>query len=332
MGLGLSAAWRDWAERLDLAGTEWTLGSHPGCDVRVRHPSVAAEHAQVLLRRDRCLVRPAGAASVLVDDQPIRAPVALAPGQVFRLGDVDLRVDPQPGPPRAQIADVVGALVREWGARGGVRRFEAADGAELCWAESPPPRGPAWPVGGGFAWTFAVPPGVRLRSLLARLDGGAIALPGEVAVVVVAQLGAAVTAFHRAYGPHGSVGADAVALGLGGEVALVPPGPGAPPEEAFMSPERRFGAAPTRPDDAFAFASLGVRLLRVCGAPPAAWAPLTPLLQSDPRRRSVDVKGASAALRARAEAHGLDATARHVARPVKLLAAERAAPLLSTRA
>ena len=77
MPLGLTAAWRDWAERLELRGVEWSLGRNPRCDIQVRHPSVPEVGAQALLRRGRLLVRPAGGGSVVVDGEPIRAPIAL---------------------------------------------------------------------------------------------------------------------------------------------------------------------------------------------------------------------------------------------------------------
>ncbi|MCA9554458.1 MAG: hypothetical protein KC933_30770, partial [Myxococcales bacterium] len=67
------AAGRDRVEQLEVEGVEWSLGSGPEATVRVHHRAVAPLHAEVLLRRDHFIVRPAGHGTVAVDGHPIRA-------------------------------------------------------------------------------------------------------------------------------------------------------------------------------------------------------------------------------------------------------------------
>lgn len=333
------AAGRDRVEQLEVEGAQWSLGSGPEATVRVHHRAVAPLHAEVLLRRDRFIVRPAGHGTVAVDGHPIRAPRVLAPGETFTLGDLALSVTPAPGPPIAVLAEGA-ARELDWPEPG--RRFLLAAGGELAWAPADPTWATAMEAGaaagpglaeaafvGAGRWREALPPGVRLAELMARLAWGDLGLPPEVAVAVLGQLAEALTTLHAGFGPHGALTPDFIHLGERGQVLVVRPPPGLRAPEPWLSPEGRFGAAPSVEDDAFALASLGVSLLRATGAPSEAYAPLTPLLQSDPGRRATDLQAATETLRRRVEGAGLDATAAHLARPVRLLLGERTQPLLT---
>jgi hypothetical protein len=332
------AAGRDRVEHLEVEGSEWAVGAGAEAAVRLAWgPPVAAE---VLVRRGQYILRPAGPAAVTVEGAPVRAPRVLAPEEAFVVGALSLSLAPVAGPPVQDLAALLGPFERELAWPGPGRRFALRAGGEAGWApgEGAAPVGAAGPglaearavPGlGGAGWLEALPPGVRLAELLARLEYGDVGLPPEVAVALIGQLSLALATLHAAFGPHGALTPGFIHLGAQGQVFVVRPPPGARAEEPWLSPEGRFGAGPSVADDAFALASLGVKLLLATGAPAEALAPLTPLLQSDPERRATDLEAATWALRRRVEGAGLDATAAHLARPVRLLLAERSKPLLS---
>lgn len=329
MRVGFEARWRDWAELLDRPpAAEWVLGRDPGCDVQINHASVAPAHAQVILRRGRFILMAQGPHTVRVGSTEIRAPVVLGSGEAFSLGEVEVRVGEVLGPTRAEVEGAAGPVLREWAPQGGLRCFERRGGGEAYWATEGPQGPSLTPLADGALWTRDLPAGVRLASVMHRLEDGSLGLPAEVAVVLIAELGRVLRSHQRTAGPHGGLSPQTVHVGQGGQVALLAAHPGQPVDEAYVSPERRFGGPASRSDDAFCFASLGIALLRACQGPAPTWAPLSALLQSDPARRSVDVVGAAGQVRAAAQACGLDPSAQHLARVARLLCAERVQPLL----
>ena len=73
-----------------LPGTSFVLGSDPACEVRLDHPSVAARHARVDLGRAGFrLTDLSGSGGTLVDGVRV-ASAMLKPGDVLRLGEVEL--------------------------------------------------------------------------------------------------------------------------------------------------------------------------------------------------------------------------------------------------
>ena len=73
---------------------EGVLGSGAGCDVRVRHATVARRHALFELRRDGMHLRPHRDARLWVDGQPLPqgCQAILAHGALLTLGRVDLQL------------------------------------------------------------------------------------------------------------------------------------------------------------------------------------------------------------------------------------------------
>lgn len=308
-------------ECVELHGTDWHLGSSSSCDIQLAHPSVVAQHAQLMLRRGRFLLRGTSSGTVARSGDRVQGPVVLAQSDSCQLGAVTIRVASQAGPRLAQLAALTGDLGRQ---RGQSRlRSYAAESGEVYWAPCAPRGVVGLAVGEGQLWHQPMPTGVRLQALLNRVQDESLRLPGELAVVFVSQLAAALSRYHRAHGAHGAVGPSLIHLGTNGSVCLVAAPIELGPDPGWLSPERAYGSGASRQDDAFTFASLSMHLLRICQTPTHTWGPLTRLLQVDPARRALDVTEAAAEVRARSEALGLDPTAQHLARAVRLLAAEQ---------
>ncbi len=313
-------------EGVELHGQAWSLGSSSACDIQIAHHSVAPIHAELTLRRGRFLLRGTATGRVARAGARLQGPVVMAFGEGFQPGAVTVEVRTQPGPPIADLKPHAGRLGRLSTDRP-FRCYDAEHG-EVCWAPYAPPGVVGLGVGSGQIWYQPFPEGVRLKALLDRLQDASLGPPAELAVVFVAELGRGLVAHHKIFGPHGSLGPQSVHLGVRGEVSLMPAPLDIGPAIAWMSPERAHGGPPSLGDDAFAFASLSMNLLRACGAPTGIWGPLSRLLQVDPGRRNADIMAVVGHVRARAEAAGLDASAQHLARVVRLLAADQRELLL----
>ncbi|MEM7199213.1 MAG: FHA domain-containing protein, partial [Planctomycetota bacterium] len=82
------------------AGQSLTIGSGPGNDVRIDHPTVSTQHCEVHAEAGGLRVDDLGSRlGTLIDDQPARNGIA-AVGQTLRLGGVEITVAGVAGPPR----------------------------------------------------------------------------------------------------------------------------------------------------------------------------------------------------------------------------------------
>lgn len=328
MRVGVQVASRDVVERAELPPAEaWSIGRDRSCSIVVDHASVSPQHAQVILRRGRFIVCPRGPLSIRHRGAEIRAPVALHAQDEFRLGDISVSLYTPTGPTWAELQPILGPVRREWRTGAALRIFDLGGGLEGYSAPEAPSQVQAQPLGAVHVWRSDLRPGVRLRAVLRRMEDGSLKLLPEVAVALIGQIGHVLQGLH-AQGPVGGIGPDTVHLCQDGQVQLFNAGPCGPQDEAYQSPERRLGGPVSRQDDAFAYGSLGIRLLRLCGGPDEAWSALSPLLQSAPQRRSLALQQAAEDVRRLAEGGGLDATAAHLARAVRVVWAERGPVLL----
>ncbi len=328
MRVAVQVAWRHAVERAELHPAEaWSIGRDRSCSVVVDHPSVAAHHAQVILRRGRFIVCPRGPLSIRHAGTEIRAPVALNAQDEFQLGDITVSLFEPTGPTWAELRPILGPVQREWSTGADLRIFDLGGGLEGYAAALAPSQTHTQAVASAQVWRGDLKPGVRLRAIMRRMEDDSLKLLPEVAVALIGQIGTVLQRLHET-GPVGGVGPDTVHLGQDGQVQLLRAGPCGPQDEAYQSPERRLGGPVSRHDDAYAFASLGIRLLRLCGGPDEAWSALSPLLQSAPQRRSLGLQQAAVQVRRLAEGGGLDATAAHLARAVRLIWAQRGPVLL----
>jgi hypothetical protein len=284
------------------------LGRRPGCDLAIDHPSVAEEHARLLIRRGRLILVDLGTApkGTRVGGRRLQAPIAMRDGAAFRLGDVHLNawVEEQLSPwIGARVLDFRVEREIEAGERG-VKRYlaRAEDGrrSELVIA---PGREPL---------LESSAEGIRLVAVV-RAVARKLRLPLEAWVAIVAQLAEAAGAFHRRGEVHGAIGPWLVQLGFDGSVNLL-------------------GASQrSRGQDAEADRLAVERLTRVLLGPEgrrrADWpAPFDPILTHlmAPASELVEVAGL---LRGVAHAEKLDPSTAHVARVVRLLAPDLERPL-----
>lgn len=321
---------------------EVAVGSASTDDVTIDHPTVEVSHARIALRRDRLLVipNPRARRSVRVGARVIGAPVAVAAGACVRLGEISVEVAPGPTRPIEVPSGVT--LGREHASAHDVRRFEAATAhepdAELMWSLALPDVAAAWLERVRASAAAAAPPpilgadhaasglgvwalervgrGVRLATLLRAVRSGAVFAPREAAVMLVAQLAAALAGFHRSWGVHGALDGRVVHLGADGRVVILRPGPtpGEPDRERrrYLAPERRRGGQATATADAWAIARWAYEL----GAAPAPWARLA---EPDPSRRPTDLIELAELARIEATSAGLDPSTRHLAQLVDLV-------------
>ena len=81
-----------------------TLGRNPTNDYRVHDATVSSFHCEIVLSDDSVLVRDLGSTNgTFIDNQPVHEG-HLNPGQILRLGSVELRLESQPVPEPVQIS------------------------------------------------------------------------------------------------------------------------------------------------------------------------------------------------------------------------------------
>jgi hypothetical protein len=69
------------------------VGRHPDNDFSIEHDTISSVHCEIVLRDDGVILRDLESTNgTFVNDEPVRE-VQLAPGQIVRLGDVELLVE-----------------------------------------------------------------------------------------------------------------------------------------------------------------------------------------------------------------------------------------------
>jgi pSer/pThr/pTyr-binding forkhead associated (FHA) protein len=69
------------------------VGRHPDNDFFIEHPTISSVHCEIVLQDSGVILRDLESTNgTFVDDQPVRE-VQLSPGQIVRLGDVELLVE-----------------------------------------------------------------------------------------------------------------------------------------------------------------------------------------------------------------------------------------------
>jgi pSer/pThr/pTyr-binding forkhead associated (FHA) protein len=69
------------------------VGRHPDNDFSIEHDTISSVHCEIVLRDDGVILRDLESTNgTFVNDEPVRE-VQLSPGQVVRLGDVELLVE-----------------------------------------------------------------------------------------------------------------------------------------------------------------------------------------------------------------------------------------------
>lgn len=359
----LRIAHRGQAELHEVDGPDIEIGRDPSCQLSVDHTSLAQHHARILIRRNRLILTDLGQAKTGTSrsGERVLAPVALADGEAFTLGDVEFS---------ARLVDV-----RDRGLRGRsfsfgtvvaelesedlrVRRYELRTRedtrAELvvvqpevsielahAWASRMSSTSREQPhlapllgcetIDGRPAIIEAVPAGLRASQLIEAAQNGLIGVPVEAMIVVLAHLADAVAALGTAIGAHGAIDPASVQLGIDGSISLLRPGP-CPDDRSLkdelVAPERRFTFEATPAGDAFALGKIGALLLSLTeGCPPRMRAICAWLAHAEPRRRPADLSTLASELRSAAMKDGLDPTFAHVARAVRALIPSRSKPL-----
>jgi hypothetical protein len=363
----IRAECRGRVELHEIDGSEIEIGRGEDCDLVIDHPTVAPKHARVLCRRGRLILADLGRSKTGTTRgrERVLGPVMLNPGERFRVGDVSLCAWTSVEVDRSLVGrDVSGAAVMTEieSSDGAIRRYRVLLPGEHqgelavlnkglenrigeAWLERA--RGSADFVCEHIPRVFAVglfetrhflveaiPSGVRLAALLEGVARGAVRLPVEATIVIVAHLAQSVAAMNVAWGPHGSIDPRRVHLGLDGSVVVLRPGiAGGTPDsvaDTYLAPERRYGSPPTLAADAFALGVLGKSVL--CSrsdCPTRIRAICYWLAHVDPMRRPHDLQEVAQELRRAAQGAGLDPTFGHVARVTRLLSTHSSRRLCS---
>src|SRR5262249_14442401 len=81
-----------------------SLGREPDTDFAITDPSVSTANCRIEVTEDSVVIHDLGSPNeTFVNQQPVRQ-ATLTPGQLFRLGNVELRLEPDPAAPAAQPA------------------------------------------------------------------------------------------------------------------------------------------------------------------------------------------------------------------------------------
>jgi pSer/pThr/pTyr-binding forkhead associated (FHA) protein len=81
------------ARLIDLKLGANRVGRHPDNDFRIEHPTISSVHCEIVLQDSGVLLRDLGSTNgTFVNNEPVRE-VQLSPGQIVRLGDVELLVE-----------------------------------------------------------------------------------------------------------------------------------------------------------------------------------------------------------------------------------------------
>ena len=317
------------ANVVEVPAGDILLGSHPDCDVVVA--GAGERHARLLPRRGRLLLAPVvdTPRRPAVDGTRIDAPIILGDSAVFALADVHITPKLVFGSP-----SLAGRPVGPWicgeevGSALLLRRVHAASGPEgpgrvhhlpasVAWENGPPPG--TTRVEDGLAWFELGLAGIALDTLLDAHDSRAVRWPEEAAIVIVTQLVEALCAFHTQRGVHGALRPELVWLDVEGRLSLMGPDPTA--RSLDYQPEAvRMGAPPDQASDLFAWWRLAHEVL----ARFAALAAVRSTLPIPPPNVTALLEAAEG-VRRWAVGSGLDPTATHVARGVRV--AERTPPV-----
>ncbi len=336
------------AEVHQIAKGTVSIGSGPAADLRVPHSSVYQVHARLLARRGRLLLVGAGGAqrAVRVGNRPVYAPVVLAEGAVFGLGEVELSAELAP----PGWAELVGRPVEghtitvERPASGGLRRFSlSGSDAELLVSGQPAGEVEAWvqamrdsvrpeqarrlaaltevlELEGSAAFIEALGPGVRLARALAEAAEDRVTIPLPARLHILAEIAAALGALHARAGAHGALDPDHVSLGIDGSVSVLRAGPAASPARRYASPERRRGGRASKAADSWGLARVAATL-QVFAEPGLQDLKrlFLRLSRPEPERRPLDLLALSEEVQAAAVGLGLDPSTGHTARLARLL-------------
>lgn len=331
----------------ERSGPDVLVGSGPTADLRLLDEKVADRHAHVLVRRGRAIVTDLGRAraGITRKAERLRAPVAVQPSEVLRLGDITVQVAVHDDDERGLVGRFVdGARVTTEldGLDEGVRRFRLDDHREVVTHDDRDFEWPALPnaerleIGGRLLLLERLPEGVRAQALFEAVQQQLVSLPIEAAVVLACHLAEGVARHHAQHGAHGAIEPQRLHLGIDGSIALLVPGPkidlSDPSLDPYLAPERRYGLAPSRAADAFAVARLARRLLADRPEAASLLGALEPAFATAPTDRDADLAALAARLRVRASASGLDATFQHAARATRLITARLARPLVAPEA
>jgi hypothetical protein len=342
----------------EIDKAEIEIGRSTECDFVIDHQTVAPRHARILLRRGRLILADLGRwkTGTTRGRERVLAPVILEPGERFGVGDVALSAWPLVGKGRSLVGSRLGegTVISEIDSPDReLRRYRVmlprGANAELCVAKReiddreleawltnarksqvrrhdhvPPVLGVGLLDDGGFYLLEQIPVGLRLAALIAGIERGAVRLPVEAAIAIVAHVAQSVAAMNDVWGPHGAIDSRRVHLGIDGSALLMRPGPSVVQPDAFadtyLAPERRYGSEPSIAADAFALGVLGKTVLASRpDCPTRIRAICCWLAHADPRRRPRDLQEVAHELRMAAQGAGLDPTFGHVARVTRLL-------------
>jgi FHA domain-containing protein len=350
-------------ELREVSKRDVEIGRDPDCDLSIEHATIAPRHARILVRRGRLILADLGRAKMGTTRrrQRVTAPIALDPGEMFRLGDVSISATLATDLDRSFVGREIGEgrLVSEIESPDrGARRYrialrdrgegevavldrEFSDGASEPWlarARGSDRRSPHLPrllgcsaLEGRPYLVEETPKGIRLSSLLEGVGRGTVQLPIEATVAAIALIAESVAEMNAAWGPHGAIDPRRVQLGLDGSALLLRPGPfigdlGATPDE-YVAPERRVAVEPTTAGDAFSLGVLGKSILhRRPDCPMKIRAICYWLAHANPSRRPSDLKEVAREFQRAAQSAGLDPTFGHVARVARLLAPNLSRP------
>lgn len=363
--VGLRVECRGRVELHEVERSELEIGRNPACDLVIDHASVAPRHARLLLRRGRLILADLGRAKTGTTRgrQRVLAPVLIEPGERFRVGEVSIAASPRVEEERGFQGRTIGGarvLAEVESADRSLRRYRTTSEAEggifgeiavvevghlhgpdpALWLEhvrgSARTSSPSVPraldsgeIDRRPYLIEAVPSGIRLSAVLDGVSRGALHVPLEAALVIVALVAESVAAMRRVWGPHGAIEPRRVQLGLDGTVLLLRPGPTLRLDDSvtdeFLAPERRYSLEPTGAGDAYALGALGKAVLwSRADCPPRVRAICCWLAHVEPARRPHDLEEVAGELRRASEAY--DPTFGHVARVARLLS-----PSLSRR-
>lgn len=311
------------------------LGTASDCHVVV--DGAAARHAWLRPRRGQLLLAPGSKTGrrPAIAGTRIEAPVVLAPGRAFQLSSVSVTADVLARP--GLVGQTIGGWVctRELAGFSPARRsFEAIgpDGpGRVHQVEGASPAlATTWPgvihrVPGVVVWAEPGPVGLSLATVLEAHAAGAVTWPVEAGVVLLTQLTEALCEYHDRSGPHGALRPELIYVDVNGRVALSHPDPWA--VDYAYQPERiRLGGVPDPESDTYSWWRIAHQILD-------GFALRLPILLSvrarlpRPPADRAELLAASEAVRRWAIDGGLDPTAVHLARGIRLADSLRAVPL-----
>lgn len=328
-------------------GPDLFVGRGPGADVAIDDERLAARHAHILVRRGRVIVTDLGRgrAGISRGDERVRAPIAVAPDEVLRLGDITMSLAvADPDRPSLVGRSVDGARVVEEHPTpdAGVRAYHLSDERWIT-VVAGAPRALAEPAEDDLDATFtladgrvatvqSVGPQVPAAALFDAIDRGLVTLPVEASAVLACHLLEVVADYHQRRGPHGAIEPRRLHVGLDGTLRLWSPGPvvdlADPALEPFLAPERRYGLPPSLAADAYASGVLARRLLVGHDALAPLDAVLEPLFALRPTDRARHLDDVAQALVEATLAAGLDATYQHAARAIRVIAGPLSRPIV----